>query len=727
MKNRDILRNIIKNIADWIKVNRLAVMFFLFACVMEMSATFIVEGTFLISRPFIGLGLLLMITALVSLIKKDRVRLLVYAIVLVVHVVVDLIFSVIFDMTEQYFDFGMLSLRNDAFGILESIPVNFFIFYVGFALCVIYVILGMRMTVKKEKRPRGKKGVIWRVSVSVVGAITLCSSCYLYNPKTRNKYEEMLYGTSTGAYSSYGMVGNLLNEFALATALRDRSVLPDQQITDFIYKYNSTPTSKHGKAEGDNVIVILAESLEWFAFLRRSDYPFEMPNMLNISDEKMEELFPNLLQFYDESVVMNNFHSREKTDIAETISIMGCYPTGAYINYDYEYNTLPHTMGNMLKTLDEDIQVTSYHDGWKTFYNRDKAHKALGFDSIESEIGMNKAPFDMYDMEELSDWREDNEGAEKTFEDYYNGKKSERNLDSEMIETCKDLMFPTDKRFYTYITTITMHGMYYKRDNLTKLGYVREILDACYPDLYPDDYDMLDEEAQEEIDDLADEAYDDFSDEEKVLFNYLTTALEFDKAVGCMVADLKAKGIYDNTTIAIFGDHNTYYQGLSCFTKDIEDYDTERFFTDLYRVPFMIRSKNLEHQIVDKFVCTADIMPTLLDLLGIKYYTNLYYGRSVFETKESVLYSRAYATFIGRGVVGRSVNKNLFFYEGQNATEQRDREDYLAYYKQEAIRLVDRIKYCDYIFKQDYFDDDYTTEKTYEDLFKEKLRDLNGV
>ena len=118
---------------------------------------------------------------------------------------------------------------------------------------------------------------------------------------------------------------------------------------------------------------------------------------------------------------------------------------------------------------------------------------------------------------------------------------------------------------------------------------------------------------------------------------------------------------------------------------------------------------------IDKFTCTADIVPTLLDLLGIEYYTNLYYGNSIFSENQSVLYTRAYDNFISDGIVSRSVNKLLYRY--QNVTEAQ-----LTAYKAEATALVQKIKYCDYIFKQDYFG-------TQENLtqFQENMRKLNAI
>ena len=60
--------------------------------------------------------------------------------------------------------------------------------------------------------------------------------------------------------------------------------------------------------------MVLVESFEWFSFRNSEEYP----NGLGLTDKELEYLFPNLTKFYNESVIMNNFHSREKTDISET-------------------------------------------------------------------------------------------------------------------------------------------------------------------------------------------------------------------------------------------------------------------------------------------------------------------------------------------------------------------------------------------------------------------------
>ncbi len=701
----------LKKMKSWVGENLIVLLYFLFAVVLEVTAVFVVEGTPFLSRPFLSLGLLFFVCGIVLIVKNNYARTIICGVMLLLQMILDIVFEVIFAFTDQYFDLGMLSLRNDAFAILENLPVSYVIFYVGLALTIFLVVYGLRRSYREAKNIEPKHSVFFYAGLSLAGLATLFISFFTYFPlEAKNKYDEMKEGRSATAYSAYGMIGNLLGEAGKA-AFQKNTPVHESVIDDFIYEKVSTPTEYFGIAKDKNVVVILAESLEWYTFLRGNtaysgNLEGEYPNALDIPQEVLDELYPNLTYYYRNSVVMTNFHSREKTDISETLSIMGAYPTGAYVNYDYPENTIPYTLPNIVKAQETgNMCARSFHNGFKSFYNRQEAHAALGFEKVNGLL----SPVDMYDMEKMSDERE-KEGYPSTFTEYMDN--GERNLDSEMVETAKDLMFPTDQRFYTQITTLTMHGMYYDRVNMrkennTKLAEKLTLLEQYKP---------LDPEMEN-------------FDNAELLYYYMTTGLEFDYMLGCMRADLEEKELLDDTVIVLFADHNAYYQGMSGYVKDIADYDTENKFTDLYNVPFMIWDKDLvkeiqsrgQARVIDKFTVTADIVPTLMDLLGIRYYENLYYGHSVFSPTTSVLYSRAYDIFIGEGLVRRSVKGEFYRYQGTLENGKQITKGAIEEFEKEGDLLVEKIKYCDFIFRQDHFGNKENYQR-----FQEKMQELNS-
>ncbi len=689
---REFLRKGYQKTKAWSKANALVLLYFICAVVMEMTAVFVVEGTPFLRRPFLSLGLLICICGILLLIKNNTARTVVCVSLLFVQLALDLIFSVIYALTDQYFALDMLSLRNDAFGILENLPVDFITFYVGLFFAIALLVLGLRFSRRRPRTYERKRNIFFYVGLILAGLATLGISFMTYYPRSeKDKYDGMLEGKETSAYGDYGMLGNLLGEFG-KQLVQSPTTLTEKQVNDFIYAKVSTPTELFGIAKDKNVVTVLAESLEWYTFLLGEEYP---NTLTGITQDDLKLLYPNLWELYQGSMVMTNFHSREKTDISETLSIVGSYPTEDYVNYAYAGNLMPQTLPNILNLqTGGNISTRSFHNGFKSFYNRAEAHHSFGF--------RKGSPIDMYDMEDMVE-------SEEIFKNYG---IAERNLDSEMIAAAKNEMFPTNQRFYTYITTITMHGMYYDRANLRpennlKLAEKLNKLAAFKPT------------------DKSDKDYEYALN----LYYYMTTGLEFDYMLGALKQELQTRGLLENTMIVVFGDHNAYYQEMSNYVKGLPSSvndETEKKFTDLYNVPLMIWDYDLSQQFggkqerfIDKFACTSDIVPTILDLLGIRYYENLYFGHSIFAPEQSVLYSRAYGIFVGDGIVRRSVTGDLYVYDGLTE-EGKKVSDTIADFEKEGRTLVQKIEYCDYIFKKDHFQSDanYLT-------FVAKMKEIN--
>ena len=647
-----------------IKNNYIPILFALTALCMELTAVFVTTGKLLIRHPWIYLSLLAILTLMQYFLRTNRARHICSSILLSVFFIFDLVFIVIYEMTGTIFDFSMLKLRGDAMAILESVPINFTYTAISGILLSAFIAFGRTFAAEDGNATFSRVAKrIMSLCLAFVLVLHLSLS-YLTvveaNDNT-NLAETKLYETQEGGYADKGILGNLVSELYQG-AFDEVEVGNTDEIEQFLYQsVTGEEIPMFGAAEGYNVVTVLAESFEWFSFLCDEA---RYPNGYHVDDAALRELYPNLYSFYDSSYVMTNFHSREKTDISENLSVIGNYPLDYYLNYDYSENNIAYSLPNVMRLL-YGVESNSFHNGTNSFYNRDEyLPNAVGFSSFVASDEM----------------------TEQGMTNYFD--LGERNLDSEMIETCKEQMFPTDRRFNTYITTITMHGQYAHRDNLQ--AYY-DILDAH--GLLP---------LQEDNEDANTFRY------------YAAAAMELDRAVGIMMDYLEQTGLLDHTLIVIFGDHNVYYQSLSNYVKDIyPKSDPEADITELYRVPLMIKLGAQSKQVViDKFTCTADILPTILSLLGIRYYDHLYYGNSVFSEKESLLYSRAYDVFFTDQIYFTSLDNIIW------ASPQAD-ENYLAEIEQRAVALMEKISYVNRIFAADLLRGDALTR------FEENMQTIN--
>ena len=164
----------------------------------------------------------------------------------------------------------------------------------------------------------------------------------------------------------------------------------------------------------------------------------------------------------------------------------------------------------------------------------------------------------------------------------------------------------------------------------------------------------------------------------------------------------------------MFGDHNAYYQSLGETVKNLYfSEDNGRNYTDLFRVPLIIRIGNTGHtERIRKFTTTTDIVPTVLDLLGARSYNSLNYGRSVFDDTESTIYSRAYNVFI---------TDKLFFASLNNIKYQSDdvTDEYIELVRKKATELLDKTSRVNQIFYYNFLSDERAN------TYYTKLHELN--
>lgn len=658
---------------NFAKTNYLMFGYIAVSVLMELTAIFATSGRFYMSSPWLYLTFIALICLISQYLPAHLPRYFLFTAALGANFVLDLLFIVVFDSTGQVFDYSMLNLRSDAVTILESIPIDFAYVFVSAILLSSYCSLGIIFR-KRFPKPSVKKSAI--IATSVLLAVTLgADGLLIYFANYKNgAYDpvDRLFNGRSGTYSTRGVIGNFANELARGTMFSDMSISDESELKNFIYDETTKPTRMTGVADGFNVVTVLCESFEWLTFLIDKDrYPNGYARLINTSfggDEAklqaaLREMYPNLYRVYEGSstVVLDNSYAHEKTDISENKCIIGNYPLYEYINYSYPRNSLPFSLPNLLGNL-YGVESHSFHDGLKNFYNRNEHHtNALGFKSFTAaeDMGFN---------------------ADNSF-------INAKNLDSDMLESCKVEMFPTDRRFYSQITTITQHGQFAYRESLKPY------------------YEKMDALGVLPI--TGDE-------NNNALRHYCAAGMDFDKAIGIMLDYLKDNDLADNTLIALYGDHNVYYQGVSNYVKNIYRVYSPNY-PELYRTPVMIKvgERDLGNPVIEKFTCVEDIYPTILDLLGITGFSNLMYGTSAFSDDVSILYSRAYDSFLTDKIYFNSISQILY-----RAPEADD--GYLDDVIARSLTVLEKISHVNRIYAGDYF-------KGKEQDFYARLKTVNGI
>lgn len=633
-----------KKVLNFVKKNIDIISFVLISVFIELFAITYTTCGFYLNRPFYPMLVLLFFVGLILLVKRKVWRLILSTSILIVQTIMDLMFIFLYDSNGTVFEWAMFNQRTDAFGTLETFDLQYGYLFICLVLIFIPTFLLGRKYYKMHKNSESLR--IKSNSFYNVGICLVMLGCLLYviltpiietNKGRKSVYIDRLYSETANNYQSIGMVSNGIYQVISGKTVVNVSDVSD--VDDFIYEEKTLKSDYYGVSKGNNLVLILIESGEWYPFTK-------------FGSEIGEKLYPNLTRFMNEGLIATNFYQKEKTDVSEAFSVLGNYPTGKYVNYDFADNSYPYALPNLFRYYNNDAVINSYHANYGDFYNRYDLHKSWGFESLTG-------------IDEMKSY-----GVEDTWKH----KLGERNLDSITFDKMKSEMFPKDKQFFSFILSFTMHGYYGKRETLEPY------------------YEILDENGVLVEYETKDEEY---------LKTYMAALMDFDKAVGEMLDYLEETGTLDDTTIIMFSDHNTYYNSLSYYAKDIE----EKYNSELYHIPMMIYDKKLTKKYVSnnktneisKFTTTSDIVPTVIDIFGMDGWKNLYFGNSVFVPDiESVVFSRNYGIFISNKFVGYSLNSLKY------KSKDLSKEDLKDYEKRALVHLK-RLEYIDKIYYSDYF------------------------
>jgi len=342
---------------------------------------------------------------------------------------------------------------------------------------------------------------------------------------------------------------------------------------------------------------------------KTNDYTgiFEGKNVIFVQLEGMdswlvsEEGTPNICSMMDNSIVFNNHYSYYtgggSTFNSELAVTTGFMTPVSYTKNPYSFSTnyLPYSLPRMLKGAG--YSPNAFHMNTGEYYSRDINYRNWGYENYYSLL-------------------DDGKYSDKSYQ-----------LDRELIlnELFYEKMFKQKEPFMHYIITYTNHTPFTL--NCSNGKFISK-------EIFPEG---------EEIPELGEE-------DVARLF-----AAETDRMMGLLLQALEDNDLIDNTVIVAYADHYLY----TLNDKTILDKYKETENNLINRTPFFIWSKGMEPEQIEKVNSQIDILPTVLNMLGIEFEEEWYVGRDIMDPEYSgYVFFSDYSWYDGTNYVENGVVTN---------------------------------------------------------------------
>lgn len=577
------------------------------------------------------LSIILMIAGVIFIIPNHVIQAVVTAIMLCAQTVIFYVNFSLYSLYGDVFSFDMINLFKET---VKAMSKDFSFIWFMIALIIAYIVIVIGIVIIAIKRRRYPISFRKNFSLVIVMMLLIIQGLSVSTiVAQRNEVhstgdivqvdrisDSFLMDTSMlkiASLKTFGFFGYYTNNLLNTLTVHNSNVLLESSIQYFNNAeiHDQSSGEMFGVDSGNNVIMVMMESLEWFAF---SDGSY---NSTTLSPE----LTPNIYSLAKDGVIADNFFAKSKTNISEGIGFIGSYPVGKYME-QVTRNTNPNqygfTLPNILK--DNGYIANYFHTNESTYYDRHKTHTKLGFDGVYC---WDYEEFGYDDDFDWGEWIKEEDFVWSAL-DYMIPQSSNANLYGEDAQN-----------FFTFYTTVSSHGSYDTNSKCADQVQYRNYVKYGETEHLPAEQRELTQWYSNVL-----KAYSHKGDTFiKRLVNYQATVVGLDRAIGVLIQRLKEYGIYDNTTIVLYSDHNAYYHTLSNGIKGFAD--IEYMDIELNTIPLIIktgaREKLTESQDgfvkVNRFSSAYDLLPTVLDLLGIKFNKRLYIGNSIFAPIDTVV------------------------------------------------------------------------------------------
>lgn len=366
-----------------------------------------------------------------------------------------------------------------------------------------------------------------------------------------------------------------------------------------------------------------------------------------------EDITPTLYRMIHTGFVFNNYYVplwQTSTSDGEYVNNVALIPDGQFSMRKSAANAMPYTLAGFFNRTG--IQSRAYHNNSLSYYDRHKTHPNLGYLFKASQIGnLSEAEYGQYvfQMEGAKRWpASDYEMMVSTMPEYVN-----------------------DDRFFVYYMTVSGHMNYNFAGN------------------------SMSKKNKEAVKDLP------LSENGQA---YIACHVELDKALEYMLQQLEEAGKLDTTLIVMSADHYPY----AMTTEEYEELagGSLSYGKDLFRNSLIMWNAQFEENpvVVNKACCSVDLLPTILNLLGMDYDSRMYAGKDIFSDHEGMVIFND-RSFVTDGVIYNRKTKETIWLKdetGNYIIPQEWQEDYL---KEKQQDVKDRYQFSAYVLEENYYKD----------------------
>ena len=325
---------------------------------------------------------------------------------------------------------------------------------------------------------------------------------------------------------------------------------------------------------------------------------FEGKNLIFISLESFcgefidPKLTPTLYKMTTTGFVFNNYYNfcwGGSTSTGEYANLTGLFHTSASCLKNLDGKYMPFVLGNSLAS--RGYTIKAYHANTYSYYSRNLAYPALGYPLGTSYLGKGNG------FEKLVD--KDGNGLTKK-----SGNKDLWPMSD--LETAKVTIdqYIDSQPFHVYYMSISGHCNYNwsgndmckrHRDEVQNLGYNLEEVKA-----------------------------------------YVAGELEVELMLTYFVERLEEAGILENTVFVLSADHFPYEMSTASMAELYKLNETGIVNNyDLYRNKLILWCAGMKETVTVNTPCSQpDILPTVLNLFGIKYDSRLMWGTDILASEE---------------------------------------------------------------------------------------------